>query len=70
MGIEADVQAVDGETYVVGLIHGGRDAQERAVESLGVREIVDGVDQRLDAVGHGGLLRLRVTSTGLAPSLL
>jgi hypothetical protein len=70
MRIEANVQAIDGETDVLGLIHGRRDAQERAVKRLGVREVLDGVDQRLDAVGNGVLLRLRVTSTGLAPSLL
>jgi hypothetical protein len=70
MGIQADVQAIDTETDVVGLIHGRRDAQECAVERLGVCEILDGVDERLDAVGHGVLLRLRVTSTGLATSLL
>jgi hypothetical protein len=63
--------AVNVEPDVVGPIHVGLHAQELAVQGLGLREeVLDGVDERLDAFAHGVLLMLLVTSTGLRPSVL
>jgi hypothetical protein len=63
MGIQTDILAFDVEADVVSLIHLGLHAQELAVQGLGLREVLDGVDECLDAFGHGVLHMLLVTSS-------
>jgi hypothetical protein len=47
MGIQTDILAFDVEADVVSLIHLGLHAQELAVQGLGLREVLDGVDECL-----------------------
>jgi hypothetical protein len=63
MGIQTDILASDVEADVVSLIHVGLYAQELAVQGPSLREVLDGVDDLLDAFGHGVLLMLLVTSS-------
>jgi hypothetical protein len=63
VGIQTDILAFDVEADVVSLIHVGLHAQELTVEGLGLREVSDGVDERLDAFDDGVLLMLFVTSS-------
>jgi hypothetical protein len=70
MGIQTDMLAVNVEPDVVSPIHVGLHAQELAVQGLGLREVLDGVDERLDAFAHRVLLMLLVTSTEFRPSVL
>src|SRR5918997_4320939 len=63
VGTQTDILASDVEADVVSLIHVGLYAQELAVQGPGLREVLDGVDDRLDAFGHGVLLMLLVTSS-------
>src|SRR2546423_13270852 len=57
VGIQAHMLPGDVEADVVGLVHGRPHAQQLAVQGLGRFEVFHRVDDRLDAAGHGELLR-------------
>jgi hypothetical protein len=63
VGNQTDILTFDVEADVVSLIHVGLYGQELAVQGLGLREVLDGLDDRLDAFGHGVPLMLLVTSS-------
>ena len=69
VGIEADVLSFDLEADVLGLVHVGLGVQELAVQLLRPGKIRYGVDDGLDAFGHGWLLSV-VTLRRLGSSLL
>jgi hypothetical protein len=61
VGIQTDILAFDVKADVVRLIHVGLHAQDLTVEGLGLGEVLDGIDERLDVFGHGVLLMVLAT---------